>query len=262
MTAGDHTGDRIGARIVSPLGRAAQAKLDLLLPHQCLKCSTVIGPEGALCAECWADIAFIAPPYCACCGYPFELDLGGGAEEVCGACLRDPPPFARARAVFRYDEASRPLVLGFKHGDRTHAAPTFGAWLARSGGPLVAEADIIAPVPLHRWRLFRRRYNQAALLAGAVAHKTQRPYWPDLLTRVRATPSQGRLSRAQRRRNVRGAFAVGKKYSEAVTGKRVLLVDDVLTTGATLDAAARCLLTAGAAAVDVLTLARVVRPVP
>jgi ComF family protein len=237
--------------------------LDLLLPHQCLKCGTVIGKDGALCAACWAEIAFIAPPVCACCGYPFELDYDtGGAGTRCGACLRDPPPFARARAVFRYDAASRHLVLGFKHGDRTHGAPAFGAWLARAAGPLAAEADLVVPVPLHRWRLFRRRYNQAALLAHALGNATGLPCVPDLLTRVLATPSQGRLSRTRRRINVRGAFALAPARAELVKGRRVLLVNDVLTTGATVNSATRCLLRAGAGAVDVLTLARVVRPVP
>ncbi len=255
--------DGMGTRVSSPLGAAFGAVLDLLLPHQCLKCGVVIGKEGALCAACWAEIAFIAPPVCACCGYPFELDHGaGGAGALCGACLRDPPPFARARAVFRYDSASRHLVLGFKHSDRTHAAPAFGAWLARAAGPLAAEADLVVPVPLHRLRLFRRRYNQAALLAHAFGDATGLPCVPDLLTRVRATPSQGRLSRARRRINVRGAFAVAKGRAQLIDGRRVLLVDDVLTTGATVGSAARCLLRAGAGAVDVLTLARVVRPVP
>ncbi len=255
--------DDIGKRLSSPLGAAFGAVLDLLLPHQCLICGVVIGKEGALCAACWAEIAFIAPPICPCCGYPFELDQGGGgAGALCGACLRDPPPFARARAVFRYDSASRHLVLGFKHGDKTHGAPAFGAWLARAAGPLAAEADLVVPVPLHRLRLFRRRYNQAALLAHAFAAAAGLPCVPDLLTRVRATPSQGRLSRARRRINVRGAFAVAKGRARLIDGRRVLLVDDVLTTGATVNSAARCLLRAGAGAVDILTLARVVRPVP
>ncbi|MCZ6494989.1 MAG: ComF family protein [Alphaproteobacteria bacterium] len=233
------------------------------MPHQCLVCGVVIGKEGALCAACWAEIVFIAPPICRCCGYPFELDQGGGGDgALCGACLRDPPPFARARAVFRYDSASRHLVLGFKHGDKTHGAPAFGAWLARAAGPLAAEADLVVPVPLHRLRLFRRRYNQAALLAHAFAAAAGLRCVPDLLTRVRATPSQGRLSRARRRINVRGAFAVAKGKARLIDGRRVLLVDDVLTTGATVNSAARCLLRAGAGAVDILTLARVVRPVP
>ncbi|HSR55416.1 MAG TPA: ComF family protein [Alphaproteobacteria bacterium] len=258
MTAGDG----IGGRLSSPIGAAVSGILDLLLPHQCLKCGEVVGKDGALCASCWSAIAFMAPPMCARCGYPFELDSGFGEEAgLCGACLRNPPPYDRARAVFRYDEQSRSLVLGLKHGDKTHGVPAFGAWLARAAGPLAAEADLVAPVPLHRWRLFRRRYNQAALLATAVSRAAGIACMPGLLTRVRATPSQGRLSRSRRRLNVRGAFAVAPGHRPAVEGRRVLLIDDVLTTGATVEAAARCLTKAGAGAVDVLTLARVVRPV-
>jgi ComF family protein len=255
-------GDGIGSRLSSPIGAAVSGLLDLLLPHQCLKCGELLGTEGALCAACWSEIAFLAPPLCARCGYPFEFDSGFGADgEICGACLRDPPPYDRARAVFRYDQESRSLILGLKHGDRTHGVPAFGAWLARAAGPLAAEADLVAPVPLHRWRLFRRRYNQAALLAKAVASAAGLACAPGLLVRVRATPSQGRLSRARRRLNVRGAFAVPPARREAVEGRRVLLVDDVMTTGATVESAARCLTAAGARAVDVLTLARAVRPV-
>ncbi len=253
----------IGSWLSSPARAALDGVVDLLLPHQCLKCGAVIGGVGALCAACWVEITFIAPPVCERCGYPFELDQGGdGADGLCGACLRNPPPWARARAVFRYDERSRHLVLGFKHGDRIHAAPAFGAWLHRAAGPLAAQADMVVPVPLHRLRLFRRRYNQAALLAQAFARAADLPWAANLLTRVRATPSQGRLSRRRRRLNVRGAFAVAPRHRHRVKGRRIILVDDVLTTGATVESAARCLLRAGAAAVDVLTLARVVRPVP
>lgn len=259
MTAGEG----IGAHLASPVKGILGAVLDLLLPHQCLKCGAVTGGAGALCTRCWAGISFIAPPVCGRCGYPFELgDASGGADGVCGACLRDPPPWERARAVFRYDAASRPLILGFKHGDRTQGAPAFGAWLARAAGPLAEEADLVVPVPLHRRRLFRRRYNQAALLAAALARGKGIDCIPDLLVRTRATPSQGRLSRAGRRRNVRGAFAVAPRHRERIGARRVLLVDDVMTTGATLEAAARCLLRAGAGAVDAAVLARVVRPVP
>ncbi len=239
------------------------AVVGLLLPHQCLKCGAVTGAQGALCAACWVEITFIAPPICERCGYPFELQDGGdGADGVCGACIRNPPPWTRARAVFRYDDQSRHLVLGFKHGDRIHTAPAFGVWLHRAAGRLASEADLVAPVPLHRWRLFRRRYNQAALLAQAFARTAELPCAVNLLTRVRATPSQGRLNRRRRRLNVRGAFAVAPGLLHRVKDQRIILVDDVLTTGATVDSAARCLLRAGAAAVDVLTLARVVRPVP
>ena len=237
------------------LGRFAVAALDALLPPRCLSCSAAVDRQGGLCPACWSALTFIAPPACVCCGLPFEYAVEG--ENLCGACVAQPPPFARARSVLVYDDASRPLVLGFKHGDRTHAAKPFGVWLARAGAELLADADLLAPVPLHRWRLFLRRYNQAALLAREAGRASGVAVVPDLLVRRRRTRSQGGLDRTGRRRNVAGAFALRRKGS--VEGKRVVLVDDVLTTGATVGECARVLLRAGAARVDVLTLARVVK---
>jgi ComF family protein len=163
--------------------------------------------------------------------------------------------------VFRYDEASRGLVLAFKHADRTHSAPAFGQWLARAGAELLAGADIVAPVPLHWTRLAWRRYNQAALLAHAVSHTSGTACVPDLLLRVRRTPQQGDHGRAARRRNVRRAFAVSERYRSWLPGRRIVLIDDVFTTGATVEECARVLVENGAASAAVLTLARVVRPV-
>lgn len=240
------------------LRRGAAAVVDALLPPLCLGCHAVVETHGALCAPCWAKIGWLAPPLCACCGLPFDFDAGGDVR--CAACLRDPPAFARARAVFRYDEASRHLILAFKHADRTQAAPAFGQWLARAGGALLQDADLVAPVPLHWLRLAWRRYNQAALIARCAADAAGRRCVPDLLVRRRRTPSQGELGRAERRRNVRRAFAVQPRHAAALDGARVLLVDDVFTTGATVEECAATLLAGGAAAVDVLTLARVVRP--
>jgi ComF family protein len=242
------------------LARLGRAALDALLPPRCLKCGAMVGEPGTLCPGCWSKVAFIAPPVCAACGYPFEF--AAGEDALCGACMRERPAFARARAAIVYDDASRPLILAFKHGDRTDAAPAFARWLARAGGELIDAADLIVPVPLHWMRLFRRRYNQAALLGGALAKLTHRPMRPDVLRRRRATPSQGRLGREARLRNVRGAFALARTGRARLEGRRVLLVDDVLTTGATVSACAEALLGGGASAVDVLTLARVVRPQP
>jgi ComF family protein len=236
--------------------RAARgAALDLLLPPRCLGCGALVDQTGALCPTCWSGLSFIAAPQCDRCGLPFAFAVAERAR--CAACLADPPPFARARAVLVYDDASRRLILGFKHADRTEAAPAFGRWLARAGAPLLADADLVAPVPLHRWRLFRRRYNQAALLAHAVGRVAQRPVVADLIVRRRATPTQGGRGRRGRVRNVSGAFALAPRRAAQARGRRVLLIDDVHTTGATLAECARVLLRAGAAAVDVLTLARV-----
>lgn len=228
--------------------------LDVLLPPRCLSCGATVEAPGALCPACWAGMDFLVPPHCAACGIPFDFDLGPGA--LCGACVREPPHFERARAVLRYDASSRGLVLAFKHADRTEGAPTFGAWLARAGADLVAEADLIVPVPLHWTRLFRRRYNQAALLARALGRETGLAVVPDGLVRRRRTPPQGRLSPAARRRNLAGAFAPKPARAPRLAGRRVLLVDDVLTTGATASACARALRRGGAAAVDVVVLAR------
>ncbi len=237
------------------LRRIGTVLLDLLLPPRCLKCGSEIGGDGALCASCWRSIAFLQPPCCTRCGLPFEVDLGAGA--VCGACARDAPLYARARAAMRYDEASRTLVLAFKHGDKLQLAPALGLFMRRAGAELLATCDVIAPVPLHWTRLLARRYNQAAVLAPALGGGRP-PGGAGLLQRRRATPSQGRGGRAERRRNVRGAFAL--KRGRSVSGRRVLLVDDVLTTGATVTECARVLLDSGAKAVDVLTLARTMRP--
>jgi ComF family protein len=228
--------------------------LDALLPPRCLGCTAAVDVPGRLCAACWAGVDFIVPPHCDCCGLPFAFDEGEGA--ICGACVRDQPAFARARAVLRYNGVARSLVLGFKHGDRTHAAPAFAAWMARSGEALLDDAEVVTPVPLHRFRLFTRRYNQSGLLAREIALAAGLDYAPDALRRTRPTPSQGGLTRRARFLNVRGAFKL--RGGRDVAGRRVLLVDDVMTTGATADACAKALVRAGAAAVDVLTLARVV----
>ncbi len=238
--------------------RILNMALDGILPPRCLSCGVSVDRQGHLCADCWKALTLLGPPCCSRCGYPFEHDMPPGT--VCGACTNRPPRFMRARAVFRYDDASRTLILRFKHADELHGAPAFGQWLARAGADLCRDADLIAPVPLHRWRLLARRYNQAALLAQSLSRISGTPVAVDLLKRRRRTPPQGRLSAPARRRNVRGAFALRPGASKFLQGGRILLVDDVLTTGATADECARVLAASGAAAVDVLTLARVVRP--
>lgn len=252
----------VSALAVGWAGRAARTMIDAVLPPQCLSCGAATDTPGKLCPTCWSKITWLAAPLCRCCGVPFEYEAPGATEAMlCAACLRSSPAFARARAVFRYDDATRGLVLAFKHGDRLHAAPAYAEWLARAGVELLAEADLVVPVPLHWTRLAWRRYNQSALLANAAARLSGRRAVPDLLVRTRRTPQQGDMGRAARRRNVHRAFRVARRHTALVPGKRILLVDDVLTSGATAEACVGALHAAGAAAVDLLTLARVVRPV-
>jgi ComF family protein len=232
--------------------------LDALLPPLCLGCGEIVAAPGGLCAGCWPRYAFIGQPHCATCGTPFARDPG--KDILCGACLRRPPHFRRARAALVYDEHSRRLILPLKHGDRTDLARACGGWMARAGAALLDEAELIAPVPLHWRRLFMRRYNQAMLLARALARDAPGKLAPDLLLRRRWTGSQAGLAADERRRNVRRAFAVHPRWRESLSGKSVLLIDDVLTTGATIDACVQALQAGGAHHVDVLTLARVVRP--
>jgi ComF family protein len=240
----------------------ARAALDAVLPPLCLGCNEIVEAPGALCASCWQRFSFLAPPYCDRCGYPFVDDPGTGA--LCGACSVRPPRYRQARAALVYDDHSRRLILPFKHGDRTDIARACGRWMARAGGDLLAGADLVAPVPLHWRRLLMRRYNQAQLLARIVVRQAVPEsavrLAPDLLRRRRWTGSQTGLRAEERRTNVRQAFDVHPRWRRAVDGKAVLLVDDVLTTGATVEACARALQRSGARSVDVLTLARVVRP--
>lgn len=238
---------------------ASQRALNAVLPPRCVGCRALIDRQGDLCSICWGGLSFIEEPLCAVCGFPFELDAGPGA--LCGACARHLPSFKQARSVLRYDDASRDLVLAFKHGDRTEFAVTFGRWMARSGRALLTESDVIVPVPLHWRRLFSRRYNQSALLANALSGCVPAVrVLPDTMWRRRNDPSQFGRSATARRANVRGAFRVLDRVRSRISGKRILLVDDVYTTGATVEACTRVLRTAGAEQVSVLTLSRVVRP--
>ena len=238
------------------LGRAA---LDLVFPPLCMMCRAQVAEPGSLCPDCWRNISFLDGPMCTSCGLPFEFEAGYGAR--CASCLAHPPAFDSARSVMRYDEFSRGPILALKRADRHDVVPAFARWLERAGREIIAECDVIMPVPLHRRRLWSRRFNQSALLARALAKRSGKPHEPLALIRTRSTPSQGDMPDAKaRRRNVRGAFRVDRGRKVAVEDRSILLVDDVLTTGATVDACARALKRAGAKKVTVLTLARVVRP--
>jgi ComF family protein len=249
----------MGAVLKSSLRRAGRTALDLLYPPLCVGCRAQVAEPGSLCAACWQNIDFLDGPACSCCGLPFDLDPG--SDTLCASCLAETPSFDKARAVMRYDEKSRGPILALKHGDRLDLVPGFARWLGRAGRMLLDDADLIVPVPLHGGRLWHRRYNQAAELARALGRVAAKPVEPFGLRRVRATPSQGAMpSAAARRRNMRGAFQANPSCRTGIEGRVVLLVDDVLTTGATVDACARVLKRAGAAKVYVLALARVVRP--
>ncbi|MSO73001.1 MAG: ComF family protein [Rhodospirillaceae bacterium] len=232
--------------------------LDSLLPPRCLSCNAIVDSTGSLCSACFARFTFITSPSCMCYGIPLESPVV--EDLICGMCLKDRPAFERTQAAFIYDANSQTLVLKLKHADRTDAAVHLARWLQRAGAELIAHCDVVVPVPLHRWQFFMRTYNQAALLANALGRLADKPVVPDALKRTRSTPSpsQGHLDRTARRRNVARAFAAHRP--EAITGRRVLLIDDVLTTGAAADACARALLDAGATVVDVLVLARVPSP--
>jgi ComF family protein len=235
--------------------QAGRAVVDGVLPPRCLHCGATVDEPDALCGQCWGSISFFAPPWCAVCGLPFPHPMG--EDAVCADCARERASWQRARAVLRYDKHSRRLVLSLKHGDRTHLAKALGRWMHRAGGEVLAGADLLVPVPLHWTRLFTRQYNQAAMLAHAIRAAGGPPVAPDWLVRRRRTPSQGRLGPLARARNVRGAFAL--RNGRDVRGKRLVIVDDVLTTGATVEECARVLRREGAAFIGVLTVARAVR---
>lgn len=254
----------IDRRSLIVLRAAFRLTLDALLPPQCLICEQPVGETGQFCAACFAATSFITAPFCDCCAAPASFrsrlaDTGDG-RLVCVRCLAEPPPWRQARAVLRYDEQARRLLLPFKHADRVDLARPLGRLMARSGARLLARADRVVPVPLHRRRLRARKYNQAALLARALARAGGKSAVLDGLVRVRRTPSLGHLGREARAEAVAGAFAVAARRRSLLVGARVLLVDDVLTSGATAAACTCALLATGCVAVDVLVAARVADP--
>lgn len=242
------------ARLRGAAQAAGAGAIDLVYPPSCVACRAATQSAHALCPACWGRVAFIERPFCERLGVPFGADLGDGLISPQAAA--DPPAYGRARAVaiFR-DGPARDLVHHLKYGDRPDLAVPMGRWMARAGHDVLAQADVLAPVPMHWRRLLSRRFNQAAALAQSVGEATGLPVAATTLTRLRATAPQVGLTRSERAANLQGAFRAPK---DAFAGARVVLVDDVATTGATLNAAARALRRAGAAEVDALIFARVV----
>jgi ComF family protein len=251
---------RVLGRVGRGLRQVAGHSLDLLLPPQCPVCQALVGGAHQLCADCFGRMNFITAPLCLSCGLAFATPGEAGPQGQCLGCMLHPPRFGRARGALLYDDAARRLILPFKHGDRTELAPVLAAMMARAGAALLAEADALLPVPLHRQRLKARRYNQAALLTRGLAQRSGRTWLPDALMRHRETPPLGELSAAARLQAVSHAFRVRPSRKPLIEGRRLLLVDDVMTSGATASACAAVLLAAGAAAVHVLVAARVPAP--
>jgi len=241
-------------RVGSVAQSALRRMLDLALPPLCATCREPVEGRG-LCPACWSKLSFITRPYCERLG---SYDPGPGILSM--EAIADPPAYNRARAAVRFDEISRALVHALKYGDRLDLAPMMGRWIGQAGRELLAEADALVPVPLHWRRLWARRFNQSAMLAAAVSRQTGVPVAAGALKRVKPTAQQVGLSRTERAANVQGAFRVPGDGKSGVTGRRLVLIDDVLTSGATVEGCARALLRAGAANVDVLVFARVAEP--
>lgn len=248
---------RFFSRLLQSAREAGRSTLSLLYPPTCIACQAATGEAHGLCAPCWSGIRFIERPFCERLGMPFQVDLG--QPLLSPAAIADPPVFERARAVAEYDGTASLLVHRLKYNDRLELARALGTMMTRAGAELLKEADVIVPVPLHRWRLWRRRFNQAMALASVVSTESGLPCDPSLLDRVKHARRQVGLTKAQRQENLQGVFRVPLVAKARLKGKRVLLIDDVLTTGSTANAASRALLRGGAASVDILAFARVVQ---
>jgi ComF family protein len=236
------------------LAGMARAATDMLFPPACPGCGRMLARHGAVCPQCWQKIAFIERPYCEVLGIPFSHDLGPGTLSA--EAIANPPDFDRLRSVCAFDGTARNLVHALKYRDRTELAPMLAIWMARAGAEMLAECDVLVPVPLHRMRRLSRKFNQAAELAGALTRLTGRPMLADAMRRNRNTAHQVGLSRTGRAENVRGAFRVTPRGKIELFGKRIVLIDDVYTTGATVSALARAARRAGATDIGVLTFAR------
>lgn len=227
----------------------------LLFPPVCAGCRRQVSQPGVLCGACWPKLRFLEAPWCAVMGTPFSQEMGDGFLSA--EAIANPPPFDRARAAVAYSGVARRMAQSLKYGDRTDLAPWMARWMMRAGAELVADADVVLPVPLHWGRFFLRRFNQSAELARAISVVSGKPFRPKAIRRVKMTRQQVGLGHNERQDNVRAAFRVPREHEIVIRGRRVLLVDDVYTTGATVFAVTKALKKSGAAAVDVLTFARV-----
>jgi ComF family protein len=235
---------------------AVKIVLDAVFPPRCPSCQVLVAAEGNFCAPCFQALRMIEKPLCVRCGTPFVVAMDADAQ--CPACLVEPPEYDQARAALVYDAVSAPLVTALKFNDQWAHVARYVALMQRAGSALFPGADALVPVPLHWRRLFVRKFNQSAILAYGLAQQTGLPCAPHLLERVLYTRPQMRLSRTQRLKNVTRAFAVPERFHAHVQGKYLVLIDDVVTTGATANACARALKKAGAKEVRVLALARTV----
>lgn len=240
--------------------------VDVILPPRCPITGQKVESVGAISYEAWKELTFISNPKCTCCGLPFEIGTDPAhplpEQFLCAECLSTPRPYEKARATFVYDDSCKPMILAFKHADKPELHTTLAPLLAGT----LEEFDkdptppfILIPVPLHWLRLIKRRYNQAAVLANALTKMTGFETWPDALTRTRHTPPQGHMGPKDRHKNVAGAFVLNLSYQGKISGKNFILIDDVFTTGATIEECCKILKAAGANTVNVLTVARAVR---
>lgn len=239
------------------IAQAIQTALRVVYPPRCLGCGCVVDGDQGLCPACWRETKFIGGTVCDSCGVPLP-GIAGPDKVQCDSCIADPPVWSRGRAALEYDGLARRLILGFKHGDKIELADPAGRWLAQAAADLLTDDTLVAPIPLHRWRLLKRRYNQSALLAQALSMRAGVEACLDLFLRPIATPSLDGKSRSERAEALEGAITVNPKREDIIAGRRVLIVDDVMTSGATFSAATTAALAAGASEVCVLALARVV----
>ncbi len=234
-----------------------QYTVDFLLPPRCLLCYERSLDPTSVCANCWKDLNFISDPLCMTCGIPFDYQMGESFS--CVTCLDFPPRFRKMRSAVIYNDASRQLIMNFKHGDMLQLVPLLSKWMFLAGQNIIHPNHLIIPVPLHKKRLLKRQYNQAALLANHIAKSAGIPKENEALVRIRYTESQGKKNHKERVKNIQSSIEVHPDFRTQLAGKHILLIDDVYTTGATIDECCKALHMAGVESIDVLAFARAVK---